>query len=37
MARTAHLISAIEEQRAALQITLAETRRLLALSQRARR
>jgi hypothetical protein len=37
MVRTARLISSLEEQRAALQITLAETRRLLALSRQARR
>ncbi|MHB2210787.1 DUF6894 family protein [Methylobacterium sp. CM6257] len=34
MARTAYLISAIREERAALRATLAETRRLLALSRR---
>jgi hypothetical protein len=33
MARTAYLISAIDEERAALQVTLAETRRLLRLSR----
>jgi hypothetical protein len=37
VARTAYLINSIEEQRAALQITLAETRRLLAMSKQMRR
>ena len=36
MERTAHLITSINEERAALQVTLAETRRLLALSRNAR-
>ena len=37
MARTAALIISINEERAALQVTLAETSRLLALSRRAGR
>ncbi len=37
MERTASLICSIDEQRAALQVTLAETRRLLALSRKVGR